>query len=419
MQKIKSIPALLKTEKGFLLLDQVIFSTTSFLTTIILARGLGITEFGRYSTIVLYLYLLLSVSNALVMSPFQVLVAKEENRHNYIAALFVLQCVIIMLMAGVTLLLFRANISLIQDIKEYSLAVVFLLAGFLLQDFFRRIFLATQKAKQAFLIDGVSGVLQLAALIVTAFTHTLNLLTALLIIALTYLPSVLLAIFYSEKIITGWVSVKKYARLNLGTGKWLLSGSVLQWWANNFIVAASGIFLGIKALGALRLAQTLFGVLNALFQVLENYALPAASVLCTESADKMRGFLIHITKRGFLLLLPVLAVCILFSKKIFVLCGGTAFAGYSGVLQGMALLYLVVFAGYPVRIAIRVFLLNRDFFIAYCGSFLFSLLSAQYLIRQWQLNGVIAALIINQLLMLAYWQWVLARKQFKLWKSFM
>jgi O-antigen/teichoic acid export membrane protein len=114
--------------------------------------------------------------------------------------------------------------------------------------------------------------------------------------------------------------------------------------------------------------------------------------------------------------LPVVVCCIVFAKQIFFLCGGADYIEYAYALQGMSILYLIIFTGYPIRIAIRVFLLNREFFFAYCISFLFSLLSAKYLIQQWQLTGVIISLIINQLLMLGYWQMALSRKKFVLWK---
>ena len=130
----------------------------------------------------------------------------------------------------------------------------------------------------------------------------------------------------------------------------------------------------------------------------------------------MQRYLRSITIQSMFLLLPVLIALFLFPKQLFLLAGGEAFSSYAYALQGMAILYVLIFIGNPLRIAIRALLLNRDFFIAYVISFLFSISFAQQFIKTWHVGGVIAALIVNQLLMLGYWYAVLARKKFWLWK---
>ena len=82
----------------------------------------------------------------------------------------------------------------------------------------------------------------------------------------------------------------------------------------------------------------------------------------------------------------------------------------------MALLYFVIFIGYPIRMSIRMMLMNRQFLIGYLISFVFSLATFQYLLSVWHLKGAILGLITNQLLMLLYWQYLLIKKDFILWK---
>ena len=71
---------------------------------------------------------------------------------------------------------------------------------------------------------------------------------------------------------------------------------------------------------------------------------------------------------------------------------------------------------YPVRMSIRMMLMNRQFLIGYLISFVFSLATFQYLLSVWHLKGAILGLITNQLLMLLYWQYLLIKKDFILWK---
>lgn len=410
------ISSVLKTEKGRILLDQVVFSATSFLTTILLARQLGITQFGIYSVIILYLYLLLSISVSLVISPFQVVLARKENKRAYLAAVVRMQWLVTGCLLLVTVALLLTGFPFARELRGLLPEIVLLTAGFLLQDFYRRIFIGLQQSLYALIVDSVSGILQLSWLLFTFFTHTINLSYGLFIIGITYVPSILAGYLLLKKSCGKVSFFGADVQLHWLQGRWLLLTSFLQWWANNFLVAVSGIFLGIPALGALRLAQTLFGVLNAMFQVFENYAVPRAASLLVRSAGEMKCFLQDIAKKGLYLLLPVLLIIIFFPAPIFRLCGGQDYTGYGYALQGMAVLYLVIFIGYPVRIAVRVMMMNRAFFTAYLFAFVFTFFAAHFLVSQWQLTGVIASLIINQLIMLGYWQWMLARKKMILWK---
>jgi O-antigen/teichoic acid export membrane protein len=418
MLSVPVISSLLRSEKAWVLLDQVSFSASSFITTVLLARVLSISQFGVYSSLVLYLYLLLSVSNALITAPFQVLLAGVSNQQVYISTLLVLQLMVTTFLLLFTVLIFCLDLPLLQPLWPQLPQILLLVTGFLFQDFFRRLFLATQKAKTAFWMDTISGILQLSWLLLAGYQQQLDTSKAIFIVGATYIPSIGFAFFNTGKLQTNAAALKLFTKQHWMAGKWLLLTSFLQWWGNNFLVAAAGLFLGINALAALRLCQTLFGVLNALLQVFENYGLPRASALYQLSKEQMVVYLRVLTKWSLLLLVPVTIATLLFAEEILLLCGGRAYIEYAYALQGMGVLYIIIFFGYPVRIAIRVLLLNSDFFIAYCISFSFSLLSATFFIRQWHLYGVIAALIINQLLMLFYWQFALSKKKIFLWKSF-
>ena len=406
----------LRSEKMWVLMDQALFSATSFFTTIILARTLGVEGFGQYSSVVLFLYLLLSVSNAMIIGPFQVLVARENDRGHYMLHTLCLQVALIIILILATLLFYGVGLSKLSMMRDNLLGIILMLTGFLLQDFFRKIFIAIRRSKLAFITDAVSALLQVSLLLYLAYGGKPLLSMAIVLIGAAYLLAAFVGLFFYP--ITGFspASFKKYYRLHTVNGKWLILTSLLQWCSNNLLVAASGLFVGIKALGALRLAQTLFGVLNALLQIFENYALPKAAELFVLGTGNMKKYLKDISGKSFLLLLPVIAMAAFFPKQIFQICGGTEFIEYSYALQGMAFLYLVIFIGYPLRIAIRVMLMNREFFIAYCVSFVFSVTASEYLISRFQLQGVIIALIINQLLMISYWQFTLYKKQVILWK---
>lgn len=416
MKKLGAIQQLLLSDKGKVLLDQGVFSATSFLTTILLARQLGIDQFGVYSSLVLYLFLLLSISNALIIAPFQVLAAHESGLPGYQGALVRLQLLVIGLFSIVTYFLLTWNTRYLQVPPSSYGMVVLVVVGFLLHDFIRRLLLATQQFNKALLLDVVTGAAQIIWLLAAGWQGKINLPYSLLIIAATYLPAAFFTVMLLWSARSTWLQLQHFTLEHLHHGRWLLLAAVLQWWANNFLVVASGLFLGIRALGALRLAQSLMGVLNILLQVYDNYILPQAALMLKESSSKMKQYLLQTIRQSCWLLLPILIACFVFARSIFSLCGGADYIEYAYALQGFCILYVFIFGGYPIRIAIRALLMNREFFIAYCLSFLTSLFSARFLMQEWALTGVIVALIINQIVMLGYWNLALARKNFYLWK---
>lgn len=114
--------------------------------------------------------------------------------------------------------------------------------------------------------------------------------------------------------------------------------------------------------------------------------------------------------------IPVIVGFIIFAKPLFSLAGGSQYTPYAYIMQCMGVLYLLVFLSNPVRIAIRVLLLNKQFFTAHIFSFICSLIFAFFAVERFSVLGVIGGLVCNQLVMLVYWQYILNKKNVVLWK---
>jgi O-antigen/teichoic acid export membrane protein len=61
---------------------------------------------------------------------------------------------------------------------------------------------------------------------------------------------------------------------------------MVQWFSSNFFTLVAGIYLGVNALGALRLVQSFFGVINVILQTVENYYLPKTAQLHYQDKKK-------------------------------------------------------------------------------------------------------------------------------------
>ncbi|MEL1253538.1 hypothetical protein AAEO57_07125 [Flavobacterium sp. DGU38] len=391
--------------------DQVISSGTNFCLTILLAQKLDIKSFGLYSSIVLLLYLAVSIMNALIIQPFQVMVAKIEKRKQYITALF-LGTVLLLCIPPVFIVilsLFFIKTSLFQVSAGVLICFV---TGFLINDFFRKLLLGLSRIKEVLIMD-------ILFLIFIPFVFVLDgikLSQVLLIIGLSNLIVTLPGFLFMIKNYEKPAAWRLYAPAHIKEGKWLLSVAVVQWSSSNFFILVAGIYLGIEALGALRLVQSFFGIINIGLQTIENYFLPKIALLYHENVIAAKEYLLRLTFAGATVFGLLTLVFFIFSNQIIVMVGGQKYQYYGYVIKMVALLYFFIFLGYPIRIAVRILMLNKIFFTGYLFSFITSLVTFHFLLKYSGLYGAVTGLILNQIIMILYWKYQLHKKQFQLWK---
>jgi O-antigen/teichoic acid export membrane protein len=308
------------------------------------------------------------------------------------------------------------NIKALGSFNQLNESQLIYYICFILQDYFRKFFLARSWVLSILMIDILTAVLQIILIGLAFLSTTWSLNTIILWMGLTYLPGIILCIMILKpwfEQISLWPS---YLKLHYNTGGWMLLTSVTQWWSGNLFFAVTGVFLGAQALGAFRLVQSVLGILNILLQTFENYVIPTATRLYNQSTQKAVNYLQKITLRAAPFFAGVLLILFIFADTIIQLAGGKEFAEYDFVVRGMAVLYALIFLGYPVKIAIRMLLLNKSYFLGYLFSLLFCLVSFRFLLQAWNLNGAMAGLIISQLIVMGYWQFILVKNKLFLWK---
>ena len=406
----------LKSEKSLVLLDQAVFSGNSFVVTALLARFLGIESFGTFSYLVLGVYLIMSMSNALIIQPMQVAHSKFTVDGDYKGFTFLLQIAISILLLMVSLVANQFHYQHTCALQGLDLTHIGILYSlWLMHDYFRKSFLANQEIKNTIVVDCIVASIQLSGIMGLGVTHHLTLSAAIILLAFSYLVAALVAFTLAKISFKNLNFNSDYFLYHKNEGSVLFISSLLQWWSSNLFIVASGLFLGAAALGAFRLVQSMFGVLNLLLQTFENYVLPKAAKLFAQSKTESKEYLKNITKKGGILFLLVLVPLFLFSKQAILLFGGPQYVDYHYVVKGMVVLYAIIYAGYSVRMPIRILTLNKSFFTGYCISFAFSLVTFNFLLQNFNISGAIFGLIINQLLMISYWHFTLTKHKFSLW----
>jgi O-antigen/teichoic acid export membrane protein len=403
------------SQKYLVMLDQAVYSGNSFLATILIAHVFGPTNFGNYAAILLSIFLIISILTSIVIQPLQVSLAGIEDKHTYISFSTWLQLSLIVLFTAIAIIILQLELPILSSFQPYKTGIIILMVGYIFHDYFRKLFLASNKIKQTLTIDIIFATIQILVLILSIFNPP-TFENLIILLGLSFIPSILLSLFYIKPNFHNMKLWKEFGYKHYIQSRWLFLTAIVQWWSANLFVVASGLILGVKALGAFRLVQSLFGVLNILLQTFENYALPQAAIKLAQSQISVKQYLRNISSKSIVIFGSTLLIIFIFSQQIIVLAGGDAYAEYAYVVQGMSILYFIIFMGYPIRLAIRVLLLNSNFFIGYLFSLAFSLIAFKFLLENLGLIGVITGLITSQLILISYWQFILIKNNFQLWK---
>ncbi len=185
----------------------------------------------------------------------------------------------------------------------------------------------------------------------------------------------------------------------------------MQWFSGNyFIVFATGV-LGPIALGIIRIAQNLMGLLHILFLALENLIpIQAANILTQKGIHPTLYFFKKSSiKTGGITLLILLLVA-LFRNQIITAIYGSEYLAYSYTIVFFCVIYLFVFLGTILRFVVRTFEVNRIVLENYIITGIVSFCSAHFLIANYQLEGVLAGLLIIQIISTLYISIRLARE---------
>ncbi len=396
-----------KQEKYYVLADQVIVSGSALVTNLLVARALGLAGYGSFAAMGMVQLFLLSLSMAGGSQVYQVLLNQldREEQASYTNGVFYGQLIL-----AVSVIFFAVIAFLLplDYLRQYGSEIIWwgiATALYLLQDFLRKALITQRKGKASLQIDLLTNFLQLIVLASFWYRGALTLQLTWLIVGSTFLPSILLGIWWLRPGTPVPASLHYAWSLHKYKSSWLLGTSIIQWSSGYYFVMAAGWWISASALGALRLAQYLFGLLNVLLQAIENYMLPRVSANRLEPK-----YWWQLMKKCFLYSGPLLLLLVLFARQIGRLAGGPAFTAYSYVMYGLGIVYLLITAGYPIRIAIRSRQLNKEYFTGYVLAVVFSVVFAPWLLTHWQLYGVLVGLGMTQLIVLLYWIYVLNRK---------
>lgn len=390
-------------KRTFAYSDQAVVSGTNFLVGIMLARALGMDSYGTFVLGWMAVLFASSIQQAIILNPLYTLLPKKEesNKPQFKGGIVAMQLALTVL----TIIAGYVSIPAIryylpnETSTEFLIALPLVMGAYVTQDFLRRMLFVEGKANMALVGDIVAYGFQIPILAGLWFTDLLSLNSALIVIGscftassfinlatLNFEPIRLLKLSTRNSLLTTFTECWTFA-------KYLVATSLLQWFSGNaFIVVAGGI-IGPAAVGAVRIAQNVMGVLHVLFLALENTVpIKAAQLLKEKGEVGLMGFMKQITTDAGLVTLAVAGSVAVFAKPILGFLYGPEYVVYNDVLAAFAALYLLIFLGTVLRFAIRTLEKNQYIFITYILTTIFSVLGAEPIVEAFGIYGILLGL---------------------------
>jgi O-antigen/teichoic acid export membrane protein len=385
------------------LADQSIVSATNFLSNVMLARFMGLREFGVFALAWMSVLFVNSIQNALMIAPMMSVGPKQEekDRPAYYGAVVFQELVLVSFcfILVYTVLKISGSYSRFADVRQLALPLAVSAFAYQMQDFVRRYFFATRQSRRALADDALSYLSQLPILFLLHRAGHLTSANALWAMAGTSIVGLVPGFLWMEPLQFKWERIKAIWKRHWKISRWLSASALLQWTSSNLFVIAAPVYYGAAAAGVLKASQNLMGVTHVWFQGLDN-------IVPVESARRLRqggvrSMLAYtrsiLVKWGGLTL--VFAVAISVSPGFWLrLVYGPEMAQYGYILRLYALLYVVVFLGGPLRAALQALEFTVPIFWSYLAMTAFAFSFAVPMAKFLGLSGSIFGLIGSQIL---------------------
>jgi len=389
------------------LLDQMVFSGTNFLMTIILTQLCSPEEFGKYSLVFMLMMFGLGpfrnfTVEAMMANPF--LCDKRE----YLSSTLLLSFGFIVffgLILGGFLHFFGED----YEIGGHAWIIYFFCVSRYYIELTRGYFFTYKTPLYALLVDVLCSGTVMTSLY-QSHIGGLTYIDVLQIISTAYILSFVVGMIIAKPSIT---FKKEAIKTNLKFGRWLCLTGVFAWFNGNFLLLIAVNYLGTFVAGAVRAISNLLAPIGLLLHTIENYIpVRAAGILHKEGHRSMGQYLFQQSKWTSLIFLPIFIVISLSSALIISALFGDSYIPYKDLIPFLVLAQVFGFYGRYLRIALRTINYTRPIFFAYACTAMISILLSGTLIETFGFIGIGFGIMIFQITLLLFMFFSL-RSQFR------
>jgi O-antigen/teichoic acid export membrane protein len=398
------------------LADQAIVSVCNFLTIYLLARFMGIGEFGLYMIGWISLLFLVSLQSAVITEPHAVLGPKRDLLR-YRQLTTVLAAALLAGAVGLGLLLVMAG-ALTWTLASPRYGQLLVLLGgvvvpWMAQEFVRRVLYTRSETRAACANDTVSYGLQASGIgLVVVLVEAPSPALAFGVLGVSSLVAALFGIWQiREHLCTSGLSPadgfgmwKEAADF----GKWLLARNIVSWsgqYGHSWLLLA---MLGPLALGTYKAAEHLLNIVNPLRLAAYAYLPPRGSRVHAERGTKaLQQWITDVYRLVGGAFVAVILILALLSAQLLDLAYGDKFAGlhleWIIILGGGAA--LINFARIPLEMGIIAMKQSRPLFWIHVWSVPLLFITGITLIHEFGIFGLpISSMVIGGVLLVLTWR---------------
>lgn len=387
------------------LADQAMISGVNFLTGVLLARYLGVDEFGSFTLAWMAVLFVNSIQHPIINSPMMSIGPKqpEAEAPAYYGAVIVQQivfscAVFLVFLAGV-----RWSGVIFPEWKVEGLALPLATAALAtqFQDFLRRYFFTRSRAAVAFANDAIRYVGQTVILIWLFMSSqgAMDIARVLWVIAIMAAAAAVCGAFFVERIEINSTVLRTIISRHWHFSKWLTGSALMHWTTGNLFVITAGAMLGASVVGALKAAQNLIGVVHILFMGLENVVpIRAARHFHEEGKKALCDYLKRVTLLGGGATAIIAVIAAIAPELWLRLVFGLEYQQYGYLLRWLSAIYLLSFLSLPLRAGLRAMEHSQSIFWSYSWTTLFSVLAAYPMTKYLGLVGVMGGIMMLTLI---------------------
>ncbi|WP_053405284.1 hypothetical protein [Persicobacter sp. CCB-QB2] len=375
--------------------EQALLSLNSFLLTILLGRYASAETFAQYALSFLWVLFGFALLQAYLLQPLSYF--SEKNGKRSTQTQFISFFVIFQLLFLIGFKLFLVGYDALTHNRQAHLPLLCWAFSYNAFYFFRHLLIMHQNKKgqwrsvitfSLLCIGGISGLILLQEL---HYDYILYLLALALLsgsmVSYFHLPQVRPAALHQLPWKKHWI----YAR-------YLMATAVFQWFSGNAFWVAAGTLLAPFLFSGIRLVQNLTGLLNIGMMAIDNY-LPFRWMKKLPGEKKWAQVLIRESLLPSVLIIFVCLLAWMFGESLMIGVYGKTYATFAHWIAPMAALSLLGLWSLELKIAARCFSQNGLILLSNIIVSLFSISIAPWLLKNFEIKGLLIGLGAAQFLM--------------------
>ena len=339
-------------------MDQCVISGVNFLTGILLARFLGIVEFGVFTIAWLVIEFLQSMQYSVIIAPMMSVAPKTgaEDRPAYFGAVTVYQLGFAALCCGVLMLGMMLVATFVTDWAYANLFWPLACAAVIcqLQNFTRRYLFVIGRSGAVLFVDILRYGGQLALLVALFFAIQMDAAKTLWTVNGCAALATLVSLCFFGKMSWSAAVMRESLPRQWDFAKWMVGSEIMRWTTGNMYMFAAGAMLGAAAVGAIRAAQNLVGVCHILTHGLSNIVpVGAARRFGTDGYQSLINYLKRFTTFGALAIGTIVFTGAVAAEYWLDLIYGHEYAGFGYIVQWWAAVYFASFLTLPLTFGLQ------------------------------------------------------------------